>query len=371
MRFISCSYGDFLRATNGKKIIQFGASSAWNYYMNIFPNIEKEVVEKTEYIVDNSQAKQGTIFSIGNCNIKIVSPDILRTIDDYAILITVSTAFQEDICKQLVEMNLSEDIECFSLQLMTLSFKEADNSAVDNYFISRKEKKIPARIHSFWFSGEEKPELYKRCVDSWYKHCPDFEIIEWNTKNYDISKNQYMLEAYEHRKWAFVSDYARLDVVYNYGGIYLDMDVELVVSLSPILYADSFFCRQEDGIVEFGSGFGAPKGDPLVKELLDSYKNEKLVMDNGEINKIPQPERLNPILLKKGIMNSHDSQVIGDALFLSNDYITCYSSEESILNPRIGIHWHNGGWLDDDEKEKFRATIETRKILMEKYFVLS
>ena len=85
---------------------------------------------------------------------------------------------------------------------------------------------IPKKIHYFWIGGNPKPESVLYCIESWKKYCPDFEIIEWNETNYDFTKNEYMRQAYEAKKWAFVTDYARLDIIYKYGGIYLDTDVE-------------------------------------------------------------------------------------------------------------------------------------------------
>ena len=136
-------------------------------------------MDKTLCVVDNSPDKQGSFFDICGRKIKVEAPDILERLSDYVILIIVSVQYQEKICRQLEEMGLPMDTECYSLPLMLLSFDETDNSAVDEYFMDRREQVIPSKIHSFWFSGEEKPDLYKRCIESWYKYCPEFEIIAW------------------------------------------------------------------------------------------------------------------------------------------------------------------------------------------------
>lgn len=94
---------------------------------------------------------------------------------------------------------------------------------------------IPKVIHYCWFGGKEKPELVKKCIDSWKKYCPDWEIYEWNETNFDISLVVYMKEAYEMKKWAFVSDVARLMIIYLNGGVYLDTDVELTGSIETWL----------------------------------------------------------------------------------------------------------------------------------------
>ena len=93
---------------------------------------------------------------------------------------------------------------------------------------------IPKKIHYCWFGGNPMPEKDKKCIESWKRYCPDYEIIRWDESNYDVSKNRYMKEAYEEKKWGFVPDYARLDIIYNEGGIYLDTDVELVKNLDDL-----------------------------------------------------------------------------------------------------------------------------------------
>ena len=89
---------------------------------------------------------------------------------------------------------------------------------------------IPKIIHYCWVGGKPKPQSVLYCIESWKRCCPDYEIREWNESNYDFTKNEYMRQAYEAKKWGFVPDYARLDIVYEYGGIYLDTDVEMLRS---------------------------------------------------------------------------------------------------------------------------------------------
>lgn len=99
---------------------------------------------------------------------------------------------------------------------------------------------IPKIIHYCWIGKSEKPESVEYCIESWKKYCPDYKIIEWNENNYDFIKNEYMKEAYDSKKWGFVPDYARLDIIYNYGGIYLDTDVEIIKSFDALLNQEAF-----------------------------------------------------------------------------------------------------------------------------------
>lgn len=367
------SFEEFIKDIQGKKIIQFGVSSAWDYFLACFDGIKHGVIENTLFVIDNDSRKQGKKVEIAGSKIDVKDPNILkkyRQSDDIVILITVSLAYQEDIIKQLRDMQISDNVVCYSLPLMTYgNRKQIDNTCVEEYFSKHNTPNIPAIIHSFWFSGEEKPDLYKRCIESWYKNCPNFEIKEWNSENYDISKNEYMREAFEHRKWAFVSDYARLDIINSYGGIYMDMDVELVSSIDRLLCADSFFCRQEDGFLEFGSGFGAKANNKFVAAMLNTYNNRKLISEDGTIDMTPQPQWLKGIAEKFGFNKCYDSSVVGDSMVLSNEYIVCGASEEDRLNAKLGVHWHNGGWLDDKNRQLIKQSLSVKKRLVEKYFI--
>ncbi|RKW32245.1 MAG: glycosyl transferase, partial [Lachnoanaerobaculum sp.] len=110
---------------------------------------------------------------------------------------------------------------------------------------------IPKVIHYCWFGGKPLPKIARKCIQSWKRFCPDYEIVEWNEKNYDIHKNSYMEEAYLQKKWGFVPDFARLDIIYQNGGIYLDTDVELIRPLDELLYHRAYmgFEGERDGVV--------------------------------------------------------------------------------------------------------------------------
>ena len=136
---------------------------------------------------------------------------------------------------------------------------------------------IPKIIHYCWFGGESLPESAIKCINSWKKFCPDYEIIRWDESNYDVTKNVYMKEAYEAKKWGFVPDYARLDIVYNYGGIYMDTDVELLKPLDDLLGCNAYMGVEKPGIVALGLGFGAEKGNSVIGDLLEEYNDKRFI----------------------------------------------------------------------------------------------
>ena len=116
---------------------------------------------------------------------------------------------------------------------------------------------IPKVIHYCWFGRNELPEKHKEYIATWKKYCPDYEIVEWNEDNFDVSCNQYCAEAYSAKKWAFVSDYARLKIIYDNGGIYFDTDVEVIKNMSPLVFNDIGFLGFQNSMeITTGLGFG-------------------------------------------------------------------------------------------------------------------
>jgi len=144
-------------------------------------------------------------------------------------------------------------------------------------------KLIPKKIHYFWFGNNPKNELQKRCMESWKKYAPGFEIIEWNETNCDINECAYVKEAYEEKKWAFVADYFRIKRVYEYGGIYVDTDVEFITDISALRLNKAFFAFETKSGIN-AAIFGAIKGNDLIKKWSATYKNSHLKKKDGTLD---------------------------------------------------------------------------------------
>lgn len=176
---------------------------------------------------------------------------------------------------------------------------------------------IPKTIHYVWFGRNQKPELIEKCIASWRKYCPDWEIIEWNENNWDISRYTFAKQAYEAKKWAFVSDVARLDVVHQHGGVYLDTDVELLRPINSLLENEAFLAFETERYINTGLGFGAIPGHLGVKAMIDYYRNKKYVF-GGNSKTPPCPAWNTESLIKQYpyiIRNGSTQKVWGGVFF--------------------------------------------------------
>lgn len=217
---------------------------------------------------------------------------------------------------------------------------------------------IPKVIHYTWFGKGEIPEKDLKCIESWKKYCPDYEIICWNEDNYDVNKNLFIKQAYENRKFAFVSDYARLDILYNYGGIYFDVDVEVIKNIDSLLEHKGFFGLGEaDGgyYVSCGLGFGAEKKLDFLKDIMEVYENSTFISENGEINAKPIPVLTNEILLNsRGIkFDENKFYNIDDVVIYPTEYFDPKNYETGKINitdNTMTIHHYDGSWIDETAK---------------------
>ncbi len=234
---------------------------------------------------------------------------------------------------------------------------------------------IPQKIHYFWIGGNPKPVSVLYCIDSWKKYCPDYEIIEWNETNYDFTKNLYMLQAYKAKKWGFVTDCARLDVIFQHGGIYFDTDVELIKNLDHLLCNGAFFgfdraIDTNKNNVNTGEGFGAEAFHPILKELMEKYNGLQFVKQDGSFDLTPTPYYITACLQKHGLQNQNSDQFLNnDVMIYASDVFCPKSFGETKLHlteRTVSIHHFDATWLDDDMKEKYHRTVKINRLLGDK-----
>ena len=217
---------------------------------------------------------------------------------------------------------------------------------------------IPKIIHYCWFGGKELPELALRCIESWQKYLPEYEIKRWDETNYDINSCSFIKEAYKAKKYAFVSDYARLDILYKYGGLYFDTDVEVIKPMQPIVDKGPFMgCENSyvDGMLPLnmgvnpGLGIATYKGHPFYKEILEMYK--KISFNPNHM--ITIVTYVTNELCKSGLQANNKVQsvcginIYPKEFFCPIDYET---GELSITPNSYSIHHYSASWHGPKEK---------------------
>ena len=215
---------------------------------------------------------------------------------------------------------------------------------------------IPKKIHYCWVGGNPLPKEAQKCIKSWKKYCPEYEIIEWNEHNYDFSKNRYMKEAYEAKKWGFVPDYARLDIIYQHGGVYLDTDVELLRPLDKLLQYKGFAGFESPQSVALGLGFGAEAGNRTIKKLMDSYENLRFLNDDGTLNLVPSPRLNTEVLKAEGLQQNNTLQTVGDLTIFPSDYFCPrfgYGGKPHKTKNTFSDHHFDASWASEKDKAKW------------------
>ena len=216
---------------------------------------------------------------------------------------------------------------------------------------------IPKKIHYCWFGRGEKPEQALMCIASWKKYLPDYDLKEWNEDNFDISQNQYVREAYEHRKFAFVTDYVRLYAIYAEGGIYMDTDVEVLGDYDKFLHHHAFSGFETDGYVPTGM-MAAEKGSVWAKELLDQYQDRAFVLPDGSFDMTTNTTVITNYMLGKGlILNNQYQDFSGLCTMYPADYFCPKDHRTGKIRRTkntVCIHHFAGSWLNPSFWTDFR-----------------
>lgn len=214
---------------------------------------------------------------------------------------------------------------------------------------------IPKIIHYCWFGRNEKPLEVKKCINSWKKILPDYQIVEWNEENFDISNNLYAEEAYRDRKYAFVSDVARVYALINLGGIYLDTDVEVYRSFDEILEKHCVFGFEYKNWIAT-SFMAAEKGHPLMLEFFSQYQRIEFNINSTELNMETNVQKITRILEEKGLIRNNSYQELADDIVVyPKEYFSPYDYGNCVLEKTeksICVHHFLVSWLPWQEQVK-------------------
>lgn len=217
---------------------------------------------------------------------------------------------------------------------------------------------IPKVIHYCWFGKGEKPKLAKKCIASWKKYCPDYEIIEWNENNFDINCCPYVKEAYESRRFAFVTDYVRLYIMFTQGGIYMDTDVEVTRNLDEFLVHKAFSGFESETQIPTGIMAGE-KGFPLFENLLPYYDGRHFLDKNGNQDTTTNVITITAMLSERGFIPNGKYQVVDGFALYPRDYFCPLDDSTGVMydsKNTATIHWFNKSWVPQRLRVRSKIT---------------
>lgn len=222
---------------------------------------------------------------------------------------------------------------------------------------------IPKIIHYCWFGGKPLPEDALKCIESWRKYCPDYRIVEWNESNTDLESCDYVKEAYQAKKWAFVSDFVRFQVLYDNGGVYFDTDVELIKPIDPIIekgpfmgietYPGAYVGNDSAMIVAPGLGIAVDAGNLFYGEVLDHYKRVHFIDGDGFMNMDTVGMHVTGLLIAHGLKPENTFQTVCGINIYPKEYfnpLNANSGRVELTKNTVSIHHYAGTWVNNKTK---------------------
>jgi Mannosyltransferase OCH1 and related enzymes len=338
---------DFIKRNSARKIACWGIGN----YFSAFSDKVKEhtVLENIEYLIDAKL--YGTEVTIGNKRVPVISPAQLRETWNGEVLV-ITTAQYAEIMEILSKEQLWDAMDCYISCLLVPSSNVG--------MIERRTDKpeIPAQIHYCWFGEKEMSAEDKSYIEGWKRICPEYEIICWNEQNYDVNKSEYTKRMYKEKKWAFLSDYVRMDILTSFGGFYFDTDVEMLKSIDELRYQKAFVGTEMTGNINSGVGTGCVKGNQLFLEVLESYHNP----DSYEQYNTNSAREM-AIFQKYGYVANNNYQIIRDVAVYPSVYFSpkiVGTSQTIKTDHTFSIHQYHYSWMKDSERKSLE---DSQKIL--------
>lgn len=355
----NCSMKAFSERCVNKKIACYGIGGEFERIIKAYSNYKW--IDNIAYLVDGNERKQGISIKIYEHEYIVSSlVSITRNICKDTIFFITCTSYYE-VFNFLQTIKELDECECYIFHFM---YSLSEN---DNFMIKQtNEKIIPSKIHYCWFGGGELPDLYKKCIDSWYRWCPSYEIIRWDENNCNIDEIPFTRQAYDCNKFGFVPDYFRLKIIYENGGIYLDTDVEILKNIDALCYNDAFCGLEFPGEANLGLGFGARKNHPMIKYLMERYKTMSFVNYDGSLNEIASPVFQSEDLIKHGMSYENKLQIINEMTIYPIEVLSPQNVYTGITNiSKNSYLWHHfdGSWLSGERLKKKQKRIAESKAL--------
>lgn len=345
-----------------KGIIVYGAGMIGQV---IIPYI-LEKYDLQDYLVcfiDTNTRKRNQCVHISGKEYTIESVEYLKKKSNDTVLLISNSKYYE-IVEALNKIEQLRELEAYIYPIMKTKSSNK-REMTDTLFESdcSSKIKIPKVINYCWFGRGKLSEDLKECIESWHTFCPDYEIKLWNEENFDINKYNYTKQAYNAGKYSFVTDLARLDILYEHGGIYLDTDVKMIKNFDDLLYQNGFVATEKWGNINSGGGCGFVAGHPMLRALIDYRESFHFIEEDGTYNMETNGFYETRLFMKYGYKPDDTLQKINDVtvypshIFHPYDYISMKNESGKDTH---SIHMFSGTWMD-------KRDIENRKKSQEKY----
>jgi hypothetical protein len=344
MVFKNTDMRTLLKDAEAKTLVCFGAGRQLRTACEEYSSVS--FFDRIGLIADNDENKSCFSFMGKDKPVRSIS-ECLKLAEKEPVIIITMANFVE-IVEQL---NAIHQLDNNDLYIFGLIREFVGKYELTQGRALREKIKIPKAIHYCWFGGAPIREDFAGYITGWKKLCPDYDIVRWDESNYDVKKNEYMYEAYKNKKWGFVSDYARLDIVYRHGGVYLDTDVELVRNIDDLLCDEAFYGFEGRLYVNNGSGFGAVAGSSMIAEQMEIYRKLSFVNEDGALNLIPAPIHQTKLLVSKGLKQDNTLQKIEGMTVYPSDVLSPLSHETGVVSSTkntYAVHHYSSTWFDVD-----------------------
>lgn len=310
-----------------RRVVLYGAGASARLLLQshyeVFPG------KSLEFIVDANESLDGT-YCIINENIRVKIISLKHFCEEWGEQVKEFTFLLTPYFSLFIVGELDHVKELDQAEAYVYSFIVEKTSPNKFQLQESDSPLIPKIIHYFWIGDSELPDEYRKNIESWRRFCPDYEIIEWNESNYNFRKYRYMREALESKQYMYVTDVARKDVLYEYGGIYFDTDVELLRPIDDLLCNEAFIGIDDGGQVNSGSGLGAVKHNKMIRDMLELYEDKVFANEDGSFNFFFNTFYETQLLIERGFKIGNQYQRVCS--------MNCLPRE--VLNPEgiIGLH---------------------------------
>lgn len=329
---------------NDAKIVIYGAGVIGQVTAPQFVQ-DLQLSDRVLLIADQDKNKQGKSISIGGHDTAVVPPYAMKGIEEPFVILVTGSRY-ERILAYLDKAGIPENTDVYILPGILV--KSMGSPQKQRVIKISETPLIPKKIHYCWFGGNKLSYRMEQCIASWKRYCPDYEIIKWDENNYDVGKYRYTEQAYRHKKWAYVSDVARLDILYNYGGIYMDTDVELIRGLDDLLYQPGFCGVEKWRVINTGGCCGAVRGNYVINKMLEVRRQSVFELPDATLNLESSGSYDSLPLIKLGFIPDNTMQVVRDMTVYPSDFFHPYdymSKELHITENTYGIHHFAESWI--------------------------